>query len=161
MKSPDGEIADPKSQVASFKCHSPTVFACRHISCNNLSERRTVKCLVGLVQPHTHLILPCHPFVYWMNFYELLVYCILALCVSTPNRVLKYNFYHSVIFQTILPLALMAANCACKQGLWEYKSVRGFQNFEDVLNVNPCVTSQACQFILQHVPYVTEVTDCH
>lgn len=85
-----------------------------------------------------------------MNFYELLVYCILALCVSTPNKALKCTFYHSVIFQTILPLALMAAKCACKQKLWEYKSLRGFQNFEDVLNVNPWVTSQACQFILQH-----------
>lgn len=137
MKSTDDEIADPKSQVASFKCHSPAVFACRHISCNNLSGRRMVKCLAGLVQPHTRLILPCHPFVNWMNFYELLVYCILALRVSTPNKALKCTFYHSVIFQTILPLALMAAKCACKQELWEYKSLRGFQNFQDVLNVNP------------------------
>lgn len=36
MKSRDDEIADPESQVASFKCHSPAAFNCRHISCNNL-----------------------------------------------------------------------------------------------------------------------------
>ena len=53
----------------------------------------------------------------------------------------------------------MAAKCPCKQELWEYKSVRGFPNFEAFLNVNPRVTSKACQFILQHTSCVTEVTN--
>lgn len=80
-------------------------------------------------------------------------------CVFQPQTKRSSAPFITVIFQTKLPLALMAAKCACKQELWEYKSLRGFQNFEDVLNVNPWVTSQACQFILQHSSCVTEITN--
>lgn len=62
MKSPDDEIADPDSQVASLKCHSPTVFNCRHISCNNLLESSTVWCVClasySLTPASSHVVSP-------------------------------------------------------------------------------------------------------
>lgn len=68
----------PNPQVVSFKCHCAS----------DIFHVITFWEESSLVPGWPRIASSCHPFVYWKNFYYLLIYWIqLASWVSTPNRV--------------------------------------------------------------------------